>query len=194
MTHATRSPADVLRESRAARSLAKRRAVFRAVDEMRREGTEITFAAVARAANVSAWLVYADGMREHIDDARTAQAAEPANEERVGRNASSASLNTDLQLARQQNKKLRGEVARLEQLLREHLGGMLDEAAAVPLRRRVDELVDANRRYQDENLALATELAEARQSLIGVEEDLAACRTSLRRMIKDQSSDIQITS
>jgi hypothetical protein len=49
--------------------------------------TEITFAAVARTAKVSQWLVYADGVRDYISAAREAQATEPARAERIGRNA-----------------------------------------------------------------------------------------------------------
>ena len=49
MTQAvTRTPADVLREARRRDSERKRDQVFRAVDAMKRDGTPITFAAVAR--------------------------------------------------------------------------------------------------------------------------------------------------
>ena len=37
-------------------------------------GASITFAAVAKAAGVSTWIVYAEGIREHIDAARRRQA------------------------------------------------------------------------------------------------------------------------
>ena len=51
---------------------------------MKRDGTPITFAAVARSAKVSQWLVYADGVREYIEAARVTQAAEPAQAKRAG--------------------------------------------------------------------------------------------------------------
>ena len=80
MTQAVkRTPADVLREARRRDSDRKRDQVFRTVDAMKRDGTPITFAAVARAAKVSQWLVYADGVREYIEAARSAQAAAPAS-------------------------------------------------------------------------------------------------------------------
>lgn len=190
VTQSRRTPADVLRESRTARSLEKRRAVYRTVDSMKREGITITFAAVARAASVSTWLVYAAGIREYIDEARKAQMAEPATDRRLGRQATAASLNTDLQLARQQNKKLRGEINRLRDLLRERLGDVLDDTATVSLRNRIDELLAANETYRSQNSCLTTELAEAQSNLLAAEDDLAGCRESLRRMIRAQSAGL----
>jgi len=187
-----RTPADVLREARRNESNRKRNAVFRTVDSMRRDGTEITFAAVARAAKVSQWLVYADGVRDYITTAREAQAAEPARSQRVGRSASEASLRTDLELARQDNKALRAEVARLKTALRERLGEHLEAESSQSLRRRVDELTAANVRYQSENLELTAQLDMLRAELLNTEDDLAAARTSLRRMMKEQSQHLTV--
>jgi len=50
---AKRTPADVLREARRTDSERKRNNVFRTVDQVKRDGVEITFAAVARTAKVS---------------------------------------------------------------------------------------------------------------------------------------------
>ena len=77
-----RTPADVLREARRRDSGRKRDHVFRTVDAMKQNGTPITFAAVARTAKVSQWLVHADGVREYIEAARRTQAAEPAEGKR----------------------------------------------------------------------------------------------------------------
>jgi hypothetical protein len=187
-----RTPADVLREARRNESNRKRNAVFRTVDSMRRDGTEITFAAVARAAKVSQWLVYADGVRDYIITAREAQAADPARSQRVGRSASEASLRTDLELARQDNKALRAEVARLKTALRERLGEHLEAESSQSLRRRVDELTAANARYQSENLELTAQLDMLRAELLNTEDDLAAARASLRRMIKEQSQHLTV--
>jgi hypothetical protein len=43
------------------------------VDEMKSRGDPITFLGVAKAARVSNWLVYAEGVREHIEAARKSQ-------------------------------------------------------------------------------------------------------------------------
>ena len=155
---------------------------------MKRDGTPITFAAVAKVAKVSQWLVYADGVREYIEAARSAQAAEPAQAKRGGRSASEASLRTDLQLAKQDNRRLRGEVDRLKKALRERLGTQLEASSVESLKRRVDELLAANDRYRSENSRLAAELDDAHTQLRAAEEDLAASRTSLRRMIRESSS------
>jgi hypothetical protein len=136
----------------------KRDQVFRAVDAMKRDGTPITFAAVARAARVSQWLVYADGVRGYINTARVAQAAEPAQAKRAGRSASEASLRTDLELAKQDNRRLRSELGRVKNALRERLGTQLEATSVETLRRRIDELIAANNRYRSENIRLATEL------------------------------------
>ncbi len=64
---AKRAPADVLREARKQDSLAKRMRVLAVVDDMKANGDPMTFLAVARKAGVSNWLVYAEGVREHIE-------------------------------------------------------------------------------------------------------------------------------
>lgn len=187
-TPAKRRPADVLRDARRNESVRKRSAVYRAVDTMRRDGNTITFAAVARTARVSQWLVYAEGVREYITAAREAQAAEPARAKRLGTIASEASLRTDLALARQENKNLRDEISRLKTVLRERLGQRLEAESNQSLRVRVDELSAANTRYHSEIIQLTKELDTVRDQLATAEDDLAAARMSLRRMIKSRAA------
>jgi hypothetical protein len=191
MTEETkRKPGQILREARRKDSDRRRSKVFHTVDTMRRDGTPITFASVARTAGVPNWLVYADGVREYIENARNAQADKTVRDQRVGRIASDASLRTDLELARHDNRRMRDEVDRLKQAQREHLGNQLEIVSTESLRRRIDELTEANNRYRSENVRLATELDEIRARLAVAEEDLAATRTSLRRMIRDHTSEI----
>jgi Family of unknown function (DUF6262) len=191
MTQAVkRTPADVLREARRRDSDRKRDRVFRTVDAMKRDGTPISFAAVARTAKVSQWLVYADGVREYIETARSAQAAEPTQAKPPGRSASEASLRIDLELTKQDNRRLRGEADRLKNALRERLGAQLEAESAESLRRRIDELITANDRYRSENSRLTTELNDTRQQLRITEDELEAARTSLRRMIRERSAQI----
>jgi hypothetical protein len=185
-----RTPADVLREARRRDSDRKRDQVFRVVDAMKRDGTPITFAGVSRAAKVSQWLVYADGVREYISAAREAQGTEPPRARQTGRAASEASLRTDLELARQDNRRLREEVDRLKKALRQQLGTQLEIASTESHRQRIDELSEANNRYRSENVHLATELNEIRAQLHIAEDDLAAARASLRRMIREQTADL----
>jgi len=191
MTHAVkRTPADVLREARRRDSDRKRDRVFRTVDAMKRDGTPITFALVARTAKVSQWLVYADGVREYVQTARSAQAAQPAPAKRVARTPSEASLRTDLELTKEDNRRLRREIDRLKKALRERLGAQMEAESVVSLRRRIDELITANDRYCSENSRLTMELNDTRQQLRSIEDDLDAARASLRRMIRELSVQI----
>ncbi|QQG95587.1 hypothetical protein HBE99_00795 [Mycobacteroides chelonae] len=189
--NAKRRPADVLKQARMAESSRKRKAVLLAVEVMRREGTPITFAAVARAAKVSQWLVYADGVREHIAAAREVQANEPVRAKHLGYRASEASLRTDLELSRQDNKVLRAEILRLKTIVKERLGERLEAESSESLRRRVDELSEANLHYHSEIAQLSSELTVVRDQLATAEDDLAAARMSLRRMIKSHTADLE---
>ncbi|MFF1946382.1 hypothetical protein ACFVWF_30100 [Rhodococcus qingshengii] len=123
------------------------------------------------------------GAREH-------QAAEPARAKPSGRLATDASLRTDLELARQDNRSLRQEIARLKTLLRERLGEQLEADSSHSLRQRIDELTDANVRYRNENLTLTSSNEDLTTQLCTREADLTATRTSLRRMIREQTSEI----
>lgn len=188
---AKRMPADVLREARTATSKHKRANVFKAVDTLRREGSAITFAAVAQRARVSRWLVYADGVRDYIEAAQAAEDTQPQGRQRAAPRLSDASLQTDLELQRQENRALRSELERLKRALREKLGEQLDAETSESLRARVQELTTINIRAQSENVSLSAELARVRNQLSTTEDDLAAARTALRRMIKDQSMAAQ---
>ena len=173
-----RTPADVLREARRRDSGRKRDHVFRTVDAMKQNGTPITFAAVARTAKVSQWLVHADGVREYIEAARRTQAAEPAEAKRAGRNASEASLQTDLELAKQDNRRLRGEVDRLKRscgndLVHDSMRRQLSRSGAESM--NSPPLMIAT----GAKTRLATELDDTRSQLRIAEDDLAATRTSL---------------
>jgi hypothetical protein len=130
------------------------------------------------------------GVREYILNAREAQAAQPVRARRTGQSTSEASLRTDLELAKQDNRRLRCEVDRLKKALRQQLGTQLEVASTESLRQRIDELSEANNRYRSENVHLATELNEIRAQLHIAEDDLAAARASLRRMIREQTADL----
>ena len=65
-----------LKAARAKDSNDKRRRVLQTLNAMETAGQPITAAAVAAAAGVSTWLVYADGIREHLDAARHRQATD----------------------------------------------------------------------------------------------------------------------
>lgn len=182
------TPADVLRQARKRDSDRKRSAVYKVVDTMRRDGTPITFSGIASAAKVSRWLVYADGVREYIESAQRQQLSEPAPAERVGRKVSDISLRTDLELCKQDNRALRAEVTRLKGLLRQQLGHELEAEASQTLKRRIDELTGANRRYSTENSHLQHALEVARAQGGALENDLTAARTRIRRLMRSRNT------
>ncbi|MFJ4917780.1 DUF6262 family protein [Streptomyces sp. NPDC088726] len=123
----SRTPAEVLKAARQRNSADKRGRVLKAVQDMLRDNRRITFAAVVREADVSSWLVYAPGLRERIDQARTRQAAQGHQDQQSGRKVSAASEQTDLFLARQEIKRLRIENGHLWQQARVHLGQQVDQ-------------------------------------------------------------------
>lgn len=186
----SRTPADVLVQARRQASQRKRAHVKTVVDQMKTSATPITFTAVAKAAGVSTWLVYAEGIRGYIEQARADQAAAPDRATATGTRASAASLRTDLELARQDNRALRSEVDRLTTALRHNLGRQLDEESTHHLRSRVDDLTTANSKLQDEIHCLTKENIDLQNALRTTEDDLTAARTGLRRMIREQTSQL----
>jgi chromosome segregation ATPase len=185
----------VLREARRRDSLAKRGRVLHTITELERQGEPISFATVARHAQVSTWLVYAEGIREHIDAARTRQAAQPAKDRRAGHSPSTASLRTDLELARAQITALRAERDQLRTAMRQQLGRDLDGLTAAGLSTRVDELTrrnqqltEHNQQLTEHNQQLTRDNDTLRARVSELEADLTAARTGLRRMIREQNT------
>jgi chromosome segregation ATPase len=182
-----RLPAEVLAEARRRDSHLKRTKVLAVVDGMAARGEPVTFAAVAKAAGVSNWLVYAEGVREHIQSIRDKQ---DAQDQRWLSSSTSgtAALKTDLELSRQEISWLRTERDKLKSALQRQLGQQLDHVAAGDVIARIDELTQQNERLVAERDALERERAELEAKLAETEEDLGAARTSLRRMIRSESS------
>jgi predicted nuclease with TOPRIM domain len=151
---------------------------------MEQDSTAITFAGVARAAQVSTWLVYAEGMREHIHEAIRRQALKPSRDSRAGLTPSAASLKTDLELARIDIAKVRGERDKLRDRIRHQLGQQLHSTATADLINRINELTTQNQQLTAELRHAATETQQLRQRAAELEDDLVASRTSLRKMMR----------
>ncbi|MCF3167073.1 MULTISPECIES: DUF6262 family protein [Streptomyces] len=184
MSKARRTPGDVLRETRKKDSLTKRARVLATVDEMKAKGEPITFLAVARTAGVSNWLVYAEGVREHIEAAMKGQTKNGRRTRQAGREASAASLATDLALVRQENKALRGERDRLKKAVQRSLGAQLDQAGTKELTARVNQLLAELERLALERDQIRAERDELRAKLTETEDDLVAAREAGKRMLK----------
>jgi hypothetical protein len=189
MNPATRR-ADALRAARAADSAAKRNRVRQAIDTLEAAGTTVTAAAVARTARVSTWLVYTDGLREHLEATRRRQAAPAAVPARAvpGRTPPTpASLRTDLALAREEIRRLRAEHSKLRDRLRLQLGAELDGPDTSALIARVADLETLTRTLTAERDARAAEAHQAQRRIRDLEDDLTAARETLRKVIKDRN-------
>jgi hypothetical protein len=179
----------VLRDARRRDSETKRGHVRKTVESMLLAEDTITFASVARHAHVSTWLVYADGVREHIQAAIRQQADQPNQPENHDR-VSTASLRTDLVLARAEIKRLRTDNEKLRHNAQRLLGQQLDQVNLADLVARVDALAHENRQLASERQQARSESAALRSRVTELEEDVAAARTALRRMIREHSTDI----
>ncbi|MFD5752651.1 DUF6262 family protein [Streptomyces sp. NPDC127033] len=183
MSPAARTPTEVLAASRAV-SLQKRQRVLDAVQRMLADGEPITFTTIARTAKVSTWLVYAEGVREHVEAAIRQQEHEPVVARSDGRQASPASLKSDLLMAREEITALRQERDRLREAVRQQLGRQLDQVGNQQLTARISALTNANRQLEQE----IAQLQPLKERVDELEKDLAAARSSLRKMIRAENA------
>jgi len=190
ITTANQVRAAALKAARTKDSELKRRRTLAALEALEASAESITFTAVAKAAGVSTWLVYAEGIREHIDAARHRQAhhgAAPAPTPSAQRTTTSDSLRTDLAIAQEQIKTLRAERDKLQQRLRLQLGAELEAPDRAHLTARVADLEAINRQLVAERDARAIEADTAKSRVTELEDELSAARESLRRVIKAQN-------
>ncbi|MFJ3218266.1 DUF6262 family protein [Kitasatospora sp. NPDC086801] len=184
-----RKPAQVLLEARQKASQEKRAKVLAVVDELKANGGPITFLAVARAAGVSNWLVYADGVREHIEAARKSQAGNRGRERKEGAVASSASLATDLELARGQLRAVTEERDRLKAAVQRNLGVQVNAVQAKDLVARVQELTEANQLLASQLAAAEVERQRLERELAETQDDMISARAALGKMMRTQNRD-----
>lgn len=191
MTSPENTRATAMKAARKRDSEEKRAHVLDALARMQRDGMKITFSSVAKAAGVSTWLVYAAGVREHVEAARQDQIdhgieAPPAAVPPAAR-VSPDSLMTDLALARQQIKELREERDKLRDRLRLQLGAELEQHDNSGLIETIDQL---SRERDDLSHQLTQAKADnhaLREHVAELEDDLAASRQSLRKMIRREN-------
>jgi hypothetical protein len=167
----------------------KRQRALAAVRTLEAAGTPVTVTAVAAAAGVSTWLVYADGVREQLEAARRRQAGsdtspDPAPPPACGEPVTQASLRTDLAVARNEIRRLRAERDKLRGRLRLHLGAEIEGPDRAELINRVATLESASRQLAAERDARAAEASQAQRRIRELEDELTAARESLRRVIR----------
>ena len=180
-----------LKAARAKDSNDKRRRVLQTVKAMESAGQPITASAVAATAGVSTWLVYADGIREHLDAARARQrqavdVAPPlaAGPRTAQQPVTAAGLRTDLAVARREIHRLRTDLDKLRGRLRLQLGAEIEQPDRAKLIARVAALEAANRQFLAERDARATEADTAQRRAEQLEDELTAAREGLRRLIR----------
>jgi chromosome segregation ATPase len=176
-----------LAQARRRDSIDKRQRVLTILAAFEQEGRRITFTALARSARVSTWLTYAPGVREHIEAAQHRQQAPPPPTTERTRHAAAATLRTELELARREIHALRQAKDYLQQALRYQLGQQLDDLTSRDLSARVEELTRRNQELLDQFNQAAAENTALQEHNLRLEDDLAAARTSLRRMIRDEN-------
>jgi hypothetical protein len=181
-----------LRAARARASKDKRERALAAIEALEAGGRLITFPAVAKAAGVSTWLTYAEGIREHVEAARRRQASGEVEggsrpSPSTSRPATPAGLRTDLAVAREEIRRLRAEVDKLHKRLRLHLGAEIEGPDRAQLIARVAELEAVNRQVVADRDARAAEAGTARGRLVELEDELTAARESLRRVIRAEN-------
>jgi hypothetical protein len=181
-----------LRAARASDSADKRRRALAAIHTLEAAGTPITVPAVAKTAGVSTWLLYTDGLREHLDAARRRQAEHPGTPvstatPRDQAPLTPAGLRTDLALARDEIRRLRAEHDKLRHRLRLQLGAEIDCPDPAELITRVADLESQTRQLLAERDARTAEANHAQRRIQELEDDLTAARESLRRFIKDHN-------
>jgi len=180
-----------LKAARAKDSNDKRRRVLQTLKAMESAGQPITASAVAATAGVSTWLVYADGIREHLDAARARQrqavdVAPPlaAGPRTAQQPVTAAGLRTDLAVARHEIHRLRTDLDKLRGRLRLQLGAEIEQPDRAELIARVAALEAANRQFLAERDASAAQAETAQRRAEQLEDELTAARESLRRVIR----------
>ena len=187
MTATTRTQA--MLAARAKASHDKRQRALAAVRDLEAAGTPVTATTVATAAGVSTWLVYADGVREHLEAAQRRQADRepgPSTAAPPGRGepVSQATLRTSLAVARDEIRRLREERDKLRARLRLQLGAEIEGPDRAELIARVATLETSCRQLAAERDARAAEASHTQRRIRELEDELTAAREGLRRVIR----------
>ncbi|MFE9952960.1 hypothetical protein ACFYRJ_36615 [Streptomyces sp. NPDC005531] len=100
----------------------------------------------------------------------------------------SGGLCAELENARQEIRSLRQERDRLRDAMRHQLGQQLDSLITPDLANRVDELTHHNHQLADQLQRATDENTALHARANSLEQDLAAARTGLRRMIRSENT------
>jgi hypothetical protein len=179
-----------LRRARRRDGQTKRRQALATIETMAEAGDPISFPAVARRAGVSVSLLYADNdLLTRIAEARDRQ--RQAGVDRAARLparslVTEASLRADLANAKEQNRRLTGELA----LLRDRLARDLGTTADIARGRATNPLLD---RLEERAADLETDNARLRQQVGWLEADtreLAENLNAAREMNRELMNEV----
>ncbi|MGP3987048.1 DUF6262 family protein [Streptomyces sp. 3N207] len=182
-----RRPCDPPASARQADSASKSARAQDASRDLLTAGPRVSFARVAREADVSTWFVYNNPtVKAVIRDAMSDQAQHGMEAAAVPRpeRATPASVHTDLALAREEIQELKRECGTLKRRVQLALGAEIDNVAQADLVNRIQDL-------EHQNQALARDLTEARIRAEGLakqreesEETIASLRLAPRKSMR----------
>jgi len=176
-----------LRQARQANSASKATRTQAAIRELLDAGQRISFARVAREADVSTWFAYnTPAIKAAIRNAMSDQAQHGREAAALPRpeRARPASLHTDLALAREEIQELKRERDALKQRVQLALGAEIDNVAQPDLVRRIQDLEHQTQILAGdlaETRSRAETLAEQREE---AEENIASLRLALRKAMR----------
>jgi len=185
---------DALTAARRKDSAAKTIRSLAAVERLHRGGHRVTFAGVAREAQVSGWFVYNQpDVRGAVDRAIADQGANGVTATSVdtAERGSNSSLATELAHARAEIRDLIEQRDRYRERARLALGTELEAITQQQLVDRISELETANLQFANETTAERVRANEATDRAQRLQAELDGARLSLRRMMRDQATSGQ---
>lgn len=164
----------------------KRRRAITACERLLHAGTPITAARVARDAGVSTWLMYnALDVRQALDEARETQRREGfvAQRSPVRSSVSPDSLRTDVALAREENGRLKAELARLQRRFEQQLGVELESASIPEMMERIREVEILNSKLSRQVTTRDEQIIHLEARTRDLENEVEAKTEALRAMM-----------
>lgn len=162
-------------------SKAKRQAVLAAIDAMERTRTPITIAEVARRAHVSPWLVRQEPLIKEVRKAQTSVAEQTTSPGAASH--STASVQVERDLLRQENQRLRYEIRRSQHRISELLGDQIDGTDAHSQAIRVQELTAQNTALSQQASDALHGFHQLEQKVTSLTENLQAAHTVNRALM-----------
>lgn len=181
-----------LHEAKRADSRRKHERALATVDRLVTNGSRVTFARVAREADVSTWLVYnSPELKPAIQAAIQRQqrdGVEPPTSKQPSSNVSLASLGTDLAMARDEIKTLKAERNVLRKRVERVIGDEIGEIDRSRLLDRITELEQLLRTTQTDLADAAKTITSLTEQNHELTEQLDAVRILNQTLIRQSNS------